>query len=303
MTMKTPDIYTGEFAELRVGLCQVETEEWAVESNFDRTLKALEEAASENAELAITPECVFQGYPIGNGPEFAQRLRYTADSIDGPRIGKVREKACEIGLNIILGFAERNGGQLHNTSIWVSSRGEIVDLYRKVHCRDFETIGVGGYYTPGEKFTVHPLRVGEQTFQIGSMICFDREIPESVRTLRALGAQLVTCPLATDTSNMSQSPDLDNEMITRCRAAENEVFIAVVNHSRRFNGGSFVVGPSGEIVCQLGPDPEVRVISLPVGGVAEKFHGNPSGWMGWGYRRKGVYLSSESEVLVRSERH
>ena len=41
-----------------------------------------------------------------------------------------------------------------------------------------------------------------------------------------------------------------NELITRCRAAENELFIAVVNHARRFNGGSFLVGPTGEVLHQ-----------------------------------------------------
>ncbi len=38
----------------------------------------------------------------------------------------------------------------------------------------------------------------------------------------------------------------DNEMVTRVRAAENEVYVAVVNHAGRFNGGSFAVGPGGE---------------------------------------------------------
>ena len=108
--------------------------------------------------------------------------------------------------------------------------------------------------------------------------------------------QLIACPLATNTSDMTQIPDRpDNELITRCRAAENEVFIVVVNHSRRFNGGVFVVGPSGELVCQLGAEPEVRVVGLPVEGVAKEFHGNPLGWMGWGYRRKEVYDRSSSD--------
>jgi predicted amidohydrolase len=53
----------------------------------------------------------------------------------------------------------------------------------------------------------------------------------------------------------------DNEMITR-RAAENEVFIVVVNHAGRFNGGSFAVGPEGELYAQLGAEAEVRVLEV-----------------------------------------
>jgi predicted amidohydrolase len=122
------------------------------------------------------------------------------------------------------------------------------------------------------------------------MICFDREIPETGRCLRAMGAQLVACPLACDTEPLDRHLDYaHNEMVTRCRAAENEVFIAVVNHSGRFNGGSFVVGPGGETVVQLGTEPEVRTVDLPVTGVSDVIHANAFGWMGWGYRKQEVY--------------
>ena len=105
-----------------------------------------------------------------------------------------------------------------------------------------------------------------------------------------MGAQFVACPLATNTSDMSQKiEEAENEMITRCRAAENEMFIAVVNHSERFNGGSFIVGPKGELLIQLGKDPAVEVIDVPIGIIEDKFHSNPLGWMGWGYRRQEVY--------------
>jgi predicted amidohydrolase len=96
--------------------------------------------------------------------------------------------------------------------------------------------------------------------------------------------------LATNTYDMSNPENrADNEMITRCRAAENEVFIVVVNHAGRFNGGSFAVGPSGELYAQLGAQAEVRVLDLPVGIVTPKFHNEPLGQLGWGFRRPEVY--------------
>ncbi len=92
-----------------------------------------------------------------------------------------------------------------------------------------------------------------------------------------------------DSTDFWLSKEADNELITRCRAAENEVFIAVVNHAIRFNGGSFVVGQGGQKIIQRGAAPEVCVIELPVGAAADKFHSQPLGWMGWGYRRPEVY--------------
>ena len=133
-----------------------------------------------------------------------------------------------------------------------------------------------------------PFKAGD--FRVGVMICFDREIPESVRCLRAMGSYLIACPLATNTSDLSKFIDrADNEMITRCRAAENEVFIAVVNHAGRFNGGTFLVGPNGQMLHQMGTEAGVEVLDVPLGAVAEKFHSKPLGWMGWGYRRQSVY--------------
>jgi predicted amidohydrolase len=122
------------------------------------------------------------------------------------------------------------------------------------------------------------------------MICFDREIPESLRCLRALGSEIVLCPLATDTSDLLHFKNrADNELITRIRATSNELFIIVVNHAGRFNGGSFIVGPMGEVFCQLSDAPQVLVYDVPLGIIAKKFHNEPLGWMGWGYRREEVY--------------
>lgn len=276
---------------LTLGMCQVFTEPWAVEDNLRRTLAALDEAAQAGAQLAITPECVLHGY-AGNEPkDFQERMWEVAEPLDGARLGRIREKARTLGLEVVVGFAERGEGQqVHNAAALISSQGELVNVYRKVHLRPFEDIRYDGVFTAGDQFSVVERVVAGQTYRVGMMICFDREIPESVRCLRALDAQLIACPLATDTSELSKLANrADNEMITRCRAAENEVFIAVINHAGRFNGGSFVVGPWGEVLHQMGPEAGVKVLSIPVGTVPRQFHSNPQGWMGWGYRRHSVY--------------
>ena len=64
---------------------------------------------------------------------------------------------------------------------------------------------------------------------------------------------------------------------------------STINHAKRFNGGSFVVGPRGELLHQMGEEPGVHVLEIPAGAVNEKYHSNPLGWMGWGFRRPDVY--------------
>lgn len=290
MTMPTPDIYTKGYPSLSVGLCQVYTERWDVEGNFERTMAALEEASEQGAELAITPENVFQGYPPQGTKEDQERHKSIADTLDGPRLAEVRKLARACQMDIVVGFTEKNGDRFHNSCAYIHDDGSIGAVYRKVHCRPFESIEHDGIFTPGTEFPVVEFRRGNRFFHIGLMICFDREIPESVRCLRAGGAQFIACPLATDTFDMKVPPRrADNELLTRARAAENELFIAVVNHSGIYNGGTFIVGPSGELIARLESNAMVQTIEVPIGGVEEQFHSDPWGWAGWGYRRPDVY--------------
>ena len=281
----------GSFAVLKVGLCQVYTEPWDLDGNLRRTIAALAEAGRLGAELAVTPECVLHGYADQDGPDARERLLAAAEPLDGARVQQVRYVARVLGLHVLLGFAERAGpDEVLNAAVLFGPDGGILSHYRKVHLRPFEDVRHQGCFTAGEAFAVAPVRRGERCFGVGTMICFDREITESVRCLRALGAELVLCPLATETGPLAEHGNYaDNEMVTRVRAFENEVFIAVVNHAGRFNGGSFVVGPRGECLCQMGAEPGVRVVEVPVGMAREAFHSDPLGWMGWGYRRPEVY--------------
>ncbi|HOZ46800.1 MAG TPA: carbon-nitrogen hydrolase family protein [Candidatus Hydrogenedentes bacterium] len=291
MVAQAPQTPSGDPSSIRVALCQVYTEPWAVDENGARTLEALDAAADQGAQLAITPECVFHGYAFEGVNNYAIAMRDIAETLAGPRLQSVCRKARQRRLDVIVGFAESGGGRnIHNSAALISSAGEIVGVYRKVHCRRFEQWGQGGVFVPGHAFHVRRLEYDGVACSVGTMICFDREVPETVRCLRSLGAQLIACPLATDTHDLVKpGKRMDNEQITRCRAAENEVFIAVVNHSGRFNGGSFVVGPSGEVLHQMGADAGVAVIDVPVGIVGKQFHSDPWGWMGWGYRRPEIY--------------
>lgn len=287
---KTPDLDAGGFSSLKVALCQVETREWDVAGNLERLIGCVEEAAAAGAEVAVTPECVLTGYPGPCGDYLAKMIQ-TAEPIDGPSVTALRERASALGVALAVGFAEAvSDRRFHNTMALFDRDGAVLMHYRKVHCRDFEDVRSGGIFRAGDRFYASDLVGEKDTFRIGAMICFDREVPETTRCLRSLGAQLVVCPLACDTSDAAKPRDfVDNEVITRVRATENEMFIAVVNHAGRFNGGSYVVGPGGEVLSQMDDRPGVDVVDVPVGIVRERFHSQPLGWMGWGYRRPEIY--------------
>jgi predicted amidohydrolase len=111
-----------------------------------------------------------------------------AEPLDSRTIAKVRETVRELGMDVVFGFAERDGGRVFSSAAFISREGELLDVYRKVHCRDFEDVGRDGWFTPGDRFSVLERAYGERSFRIGTMICSDREVTETVRCLRALGA-------------------------------------------------------------------------------------------------------------------
>jgi (R)-amidase len=282
-----------EVTEVKIGLCQTETVEWDIEGNFRRVQADIEEAARQGAELIVTPECVLNGYAGPGLSDWKARFPAATEPKDGPYLTRVRDQARSLAVEIVFGFAERAADEtFHNTAVLIDRSGGIVWAYRKMHCRPFESAEHDGLFTPGDRFFVSEQTYSGGKLRVGAMICFDREIVESVRCLRGLKAEFIACPLATNTYSLTDAAvpgrKADNELITRARAAENEVFIAVVNHAGRFNGGSYLVGPMGETICQLGAEPEVRTAALPLG-VTERLHRDPLGWMAWDHRRPAAY--------------
>ncbi|MEX0322678.1 MAG: carbon-nitrogen hydrolase family protein [Puniceicoccaceae bacterium] len=288
---KVPQYSNSEKLVIKLGMCQVETHPFDCEANRARALAALEEAGKQGCEIAITPECVVHGYGFQDDKkELIRKVTEAAETRDGPTVKGAAEIARKYGMAIAVGYAEKEGDRLYNATTLLDTEGNIVAHYRKVHLRDFESRAFGSVFYPGNDFPVVDLQLRSGMVRTGIMICFDREIPESVRSLRSQGAEIILCPLACDTEPLDKPGNFcENEMVTRVRAAENEVYIIVVNHTSRFNGGSFIVGPAGENLLQLGNQPEVVAADLHVGGLRDTFHKNPYTWMGWGYRRPEVY--------------
>lgn len=303
---RRPDLTSPGLSGLRLALCQVETAAFDAEGNMERLLAALEAARAQEADLALAPECVLHGYGFPEDPRAArERMAEVAERIDGPRMLRVRETCRRLSLPAVVGFAEADGsGRFYNSAAFLGADGAVRSVYRKVHLRPFEDERFDGAFTAGDAFSVVPFEVRGEVFRIGTFICFDREVTESARCLRALGADLVLCPLATRTSDIRDVALCDNEMVTRVRACENEMFIAVVNHAVRFNGGSFVAGPGGEIFHACGSGPAVETVFLPLA-AARALHAAPRGWMGFGFRRPeiyGTYLGNGDRDRDRSAR-
>lgn len=198
-------------------------------------------AAEEGARLVIFPEAALTGYVFESE---AEALDGAVDA-DGPEVRRVAEACRAAGSWAISGAVERESGQVYNSAFLVGPDG-MVGRYRKVHTL---CLGVDRFARRGTGFQVWDLPIG----RIGLNICYDGTFPESSRTLKLMGAQLIVLP--------TNWPGLDMKRAqTQIRAYENHVNYFAVNRVGEergtvFPGGSMAVGPLGDVLAEGNGEP------------------------------------------------
>lgn len=117
-----------------------------------------------------------------------------------------------------------------------------------VHIAQAEQFYEQDYYTPApDGFKVFDTPFGK----VGIVICFDRHLPESIRTCTMMGAELIIIP----TANTEAEPMEMFEWEVRVQAMQNQVFVAMCNRvglegDMDFAGQSIVVHPSGDVIVK-----------------------------------------------------
>jgi len=256
--------------KVKVGIIQISSREWGVRENFEKGETMIKKAASEGAKIICTPEGYLDGYPIGNAKKrvlknFKDRLKRTSETTERYYIEKIRSLAQKVSAYLLVGFSEMSKGNLYNSVAFIGPDGIILGVYRKIHIPK-EKHPESQVYTPGEEFLVFPTNFGN----IGIMICYDRQFPESARTLRLMGADIIFNPSATwafgstniagATHNIALPPPSWNEAMMRTRAYENQVYIVCVNLAApRLVGQSLFLDPMGCICLRASKDERVYV--------------------------------------------
>ena len=145
-----------------------------------------------------------------------------------------KKLARELNMAIAITYLEKWTGQPRNTLSVIDRHGQIVLTYAKVHTCDFS---LEAACTPGDDFYVATLDTLHGEVEIGAMICYDREFPESARILMLKGAEIILTP---------NSCELEQHRLRqfKTRAFENMVGLAMTNYAAsQSNGHSMAVGP------------------------------------------------------------
>jgi N-carbamoylputrescine amidase len=218
-----------------VPLLQLTAQENDQEANLRKGLAYCRRAADLGADLALFPEMWNIGYSGYNQSIWDGNFDPLDPSLDGKKavwqgqaisvkddyFGEFMDLAKELEMAIALTYLEKWPGQPRNSVSIINRRGEVEMTYAKVHTTDFS---LEGTTTPGKDFHVCQLETAGGTVMVGSMICFDREFPESARILMLKGAEIIVTPNACE---------LEANRIGqfRARAFENMVGMAMANYA------------------------------------------------------------------------
>lgn len=216
--------------KLKIALLQIAPGKTTAE-NLEKGLRSCQKAREGGADIALFPEMWSNGYRIYDRP--AEEWKAEAISVDSDFIKAFGRLAKELRMAIGITLLEQYEEAPRNSLVLFDRWGERRLVYAKVHTCDFS---VERNLTPGEEFYVADLDTACGKVQVGAMICYDREFPESARILMLKGAELILVPNACpmEINRLSQ---------LRARAFENMTAIATCNYPQTVpdcNGGSSV---------------------------------------------------------------
>jgi predicted amidohydrolase len=188
-------------------------------------------AREMGADIALFPEMWNIGYtPCPSDEDGRNHWQAQAVGQDDAFVTHFKGLAKELNLAIALTYLERWDGAPRNSVSIIDRHGQLIMTYAKVHTCDF---AMEAACTPGEEFYVATLDTDKGPVKVGTMICFDREFPESARILMLKGTELILTPngCILDDGRIGQF---------RARAFENMVGVAMANYAEPQSNGRSV---------------------------------------------------------------
>lgn len=260
--------------------------EASIEQNLKKGLDACIEAKKLGADIALFPEMWSTGYKISLDQK---ELESQSINKNSNFILSFKKLAQELNLAIGITFLETNNPKPLNSVIFFDKKGNGVLHYSKVHTCDFDVEKV---LSSGDDFYVADLDLGFTKVKIGTMICFDREFPESARVLMLKGAEIILAPNACPM-------EINRLSALRTRAYENMLAVCTCNypagqpdcngHSTLFDGVAWLREEDGVRDMCVFEAPETEGIYLAEVDLDLLRNYRENEIMGWKYRKAKSY--------------
>ena len=232
--------------DFTVALLQIKPKLGRVQDNLALIREQVEQAISQQADLAVLPELALTGYFLKDlVPEVALTL-------DSPELVELKELSRRI--SIAVGFVEVTADyQFYNSAAWFED-GELKHLHRKVYLPTYGLFDEQRYLGRGDRFRAFDTKFG----RVGLLVCEDMWHLSAPYLLAMDGATTLVC-LSSSPGRGVESMELGTATAWRnlTTAAARFLTCHVIYANRvgyedgvGFWGGSHVVAPSGAVAAQ-----------------------------------------------------
>ncbi len=225
------------------------------------------EAAAAGARLIVLPEAFLGGYPKGldfgvtvgsrspEGRDVFRRYREAAVQLSGAEIARLADLAAELGVHLVAGVIERDGGTLYCTAVFIDPPHGLVAHHRKL----MPTAAERFLWGQGDGSTMPAVHTDFGV--LGAAICWENYMPLFRQAMYAKGVEIWCAPTVDDRDQWQAT--------MRHVALEGRCFVIGANQyltradlpddvhpiqgdapaTVLIDGGSVIVSPLGEILA------------------------------------------------------
>ncbi|CAJ0600107.1 unnamed protein product [Cylicocyclus nassatus] len=254
-------------SEMSIAIAQVGTVIYDTPSTLDKLERITNEVANKGAKLIVFPEAFIGGYPKGldfgivlgtRSPEGRDEFaKYYNSAIEenGPESRRIAELASTLGINIVTGVVEKQGGTLYCSVFFYGPEGYL-GKHRKLMPTAMERCVWGN--GDGSTMPVYDTPIGK----IGAGICWENYMPMYRMTLYNKGIEIY-CACTVDDRDTWLSTMRTIALEGRCFVISSAQFLKSCdypeNHPMRekhgldkilIRGGSCAVDPLGKILVE-----------------------------------------------------
>ncbi len=258
---------------MKVGIIQ-QANSADLKGNISRLADKIRLLAQQGAELIVLQE-------LHNGLYFCQtedvNIFDLGETIPGPSTEHFGALAKELNIVLVLSlFEKRTAGLYHNTAVVIERDGSIAGKYRKMHIPDDPAYYEKFYFTPGD-LGFEPIQTS--VGRLGVLVCWDQWYPEAARLMALRGAEVLIYPTAIGWESSDEKTEQTRQsdawqLVQRGHAVANGLPVITVNrvgheedpsgqtNGIQFWGRSFVAGPQGELLLELGQSEEMTIVDV-----------------------------------------
>lgn len=235
--------------QLKLGLAQIRPILGDVQANLDKHLDIIKRARAETVDLLVFPELSLTGYML---QDLTAQVAMQPTP-DNPSFAPLLEASQH--LDMLVSYVDHDARHRFYIAAAYLSGGEVLHVHRKVYLPTYTYFDEARFFALGDEIRAFDTRFG----RVGVLICEDFWHASPPYLLWLDGADLLL-HISASPSRGFDADDIPTtaRWVERVNRAYASLFTNHIVHVNRvgfedgvnFWGGSFTVGPDGDIVAQ-----------------------------------------------------